>query len=797
MSDKFSQKKIIDQASTVLTRIRSMVELHEQAIGGAKTSLETIRDKKVLAKMANLPLDKIQDIFDNKEVISKLQKCGINSIASLHLIGEEDLLLLTSLPSNLIANIKVETLNIYKSLSELTPLKIDYEQISKEEVKLLDSIKNISSLGSGYEEKLPALRLLILKIDKNLRDAEVINSKIKWLFSSKESKEKALNAVNTLRSLLTEEETAEMLDITQAAESKYKKSTSEDTLWDFKNNSSEYYSIIENKFGFTYNYKNYLSEELVRTINNTEFDEGLIKANLRRYQIFGIKFALTQKRVILGDEMGLGKTIQALGVVAQRIKEGGSHFIVVCPRAVLVNWQREIEGRSDIKVIKIHGSTQNQSFENWLQQGGLAMTTFDTLKNLDARLLSQQGQTLNTIVVDEAHFVKNPSTGRTKALYGWLNSSENALFLTGTPQENSPEEFIEIASLINPEAMGKLRHSYMYLGPEMFRKEVSPIYLRRNIEEVVQELPDLIETTEYCTFEGADLGRYYTYRELGNWMGMRRSSFIPNDAKALPDKMVRIMELIDEAYSLGRKVIVFSYFKETLNLIRKNLPGPSYGPVTGATTSQERQQIIDDYTNNPYPCTIIGQIQALGTGLNIQAASVVIICEPQIKPSLEVQAIARSYRMGQVNKVYVFRLVATDHVTGAESIDEYITGMLVRKTDSFNQHARISELGNASAHLIAQDLSSETEIKQWVSKNNFKKKIDDFYELLQVTDTATEDDLRKSFEKLMSELEIDEESKNDEIYTKTQKIKLAYEVLMDERMRKNYDKIRNRDKNMQ
>jgi preprotein translocase subunit Sec63 len=123
--------------------------------------------------------------------------------------------------------------------------------------------------------------------------------------------------------------------------------------------------------------------------------------------------------------------------------------------------------------------------------------------------------------------------------------------------------------------------------------------------------------------------------------------------------------------------------------------------------------------------------------------------------------------------------------------------MLVRKTDSFNQHARISELGNASTHLIAQDLSSETEIKQWVSKNNFKKEIDDFYELLQVTDTATEDDLRKSFEKLMSELEIDEESKNDEIYTKTQKIKLAYEVLMDERMRKNYDKIRNRDKNMQ
>ena len=95
----------------------------------------------------------------------------------------------------------------------------------------------------------------------------------------------------------------------------------------------------------------------------------------------------------------------------------------------------------------------------------------------------------------------------------------------------------------------------------------------------------------------------------------------------------------------------------------------------------------------------MGQIQALGTGLNIQSASVVILCEPQIKPSLEVQAIARAHRMGQVNVVQVHRLLIP------ESIDELMVSMLKRKQAEFDDYVKESELANSSSQ--AKDRGEE------------------------------------------------------------------------------------------
>jgi SNF2 family DNA or RNA helicase len=100
---------------------------------------------------------------------------------------------------------------------------------------------------------------------------------------------------------------------------------------------------------------------------------------------------------------------------------------------------------------------------------------------------------------------------------------------------------------------------------------------------------------------------------------------------------------------------------------------------------------------------LVGQIQAAGTGLNIQAASVVILCEPQIKPSLEVQAIARAHRMGQVRKVQVHRLILP------ESVDEQMLVMLARKQSEFDDYARDSDLANQASG--AKDPSEESMAK--------------------------------------------------------------------------------------
>ena len=82
-------------------------------------------------------------------------------------------------------------------------------------------------------------------------------------------------------------------------------------------------------------------------------------------------------------------------------------------------------------------------------------------------------------------------------------------------------------------------------------------------------------------------------------------------------------------------------------------------------------------------------MQAGGTGLNIQAASIAVFCEPQIKPSLTLQAIGRIYRMGQVRKVLVFHLLCED------TVDEALMKLLERKQYEFDTFADESVLAEA------------------------------------------------------------------------------------------------------
>jgi hypothetical protein len=91
---------------------------------------------------------------------------------------------------------------------------------------------------------------------------------------------------------------------------------------------------------------------------------------------------------------------------------------------------------------------------------------------------------------------------------------------------------------------------------------------------------------------------------------------------------------------------------------------------------------------------LLAQIQAAGVGLNMQAASVVVLCEPQIKPTLEHQAVARAHRMGQVRPVGVHRLLATG------GVDERLVRILERKTRLFDAYARRSAVAEATPDAV-------------------------------------------------------------------------------------------------
>jgi len=185
---------------------------------------------------------------------------------------------------------------------------------------------------------------------------------------------------------------------------------------------------------------------------------------------------------------------------------------------------------------------------------------------------------------------------------------------------------------------------------------------------------------------------------------MRRAAYM-SGRPAHSAKLRRLVEIVEEAASNRRKVVVFSYFRDVLVTIASVLDGMAVGPLTGSTPPIHRQSMIDQFTAHRGPAALVSQIQAGGVGLNIQAASVVILTEPQWKPTIEDQAIARCHRMGQVRSVDVHRLLAED------TVDQRMLEILATKAVLFDEYVRRSELKDQSPDAVdISDLNAAKEV---------------------------------------------------------------------------------------
>lgn len=221
------------------------------------------------------------------------------------------------------------------------------------------------------------------------------------------------------------------------------------------------------------------------------------------------------------------------------------------------------------------------------------------------------------------------------------------------------------------------------------------MYLRRTREDVLTELPDLIETEDWNDLQKEEYNAYYDAAMARNFMAMRQVSWQVKDLSA-STKANRLLEICQQAKEENRKILVFSFFLDTIRKVCALLGDRCLGPITGSISPQKRQELVDAFGEAPAGTVLVSQVQAGGTGLNIRSASVVVFCEPQIKPSIENQAIARAYRMGQVRNVQVYRLLCED------SIDERIIEILRQKQELFDNFADESVVGTESMHISEQ-----------------------------------------------------------------------------------------------
>lgn len=711
MARAFSKR---DASRLKQEHLRIVKELHDGVESSAyykeeiKKAADALIAQEVFNILKDIPVEELNRDRGGLR-IKNLRDAGYNNIADVSTANVYSLASINGISEDAARTIKTIANDFTNKARKDTKIRLSVDSKTAKSTALVSAIYKygISNILSYKADDL--LREHEQQIQYLIEDLEPSTGTFKWLFSSSSNKQRAESAYANLTELLSGEYGIEAKKIADLVRSNDR--TEDSVAWnDFKEKSIQYFTTLEDVYPGILNSSDEvygLPEDLAKEIQDECFFPDGLLCTLRRYQEWGVKYTLHQEKVLLGDEMGLGKTVQAIAAMVSLKNTGATHFVVVCPASVITNWCREIRKHSRLSVIKIHGQGRKNALREWVRSGGVAVTTYETTGYFKL----EDDFRFTMLVVDEAHYIKNPGAARSKNVRTISEHADRMLFMTGTALENKVDEMIALIDILNPEIARSVRGMAFMSAAPQFRERVAPVYYRRKRDQVLTELPDLIENKEWCSMTPQEEEVYEKTVFSMNFMAVRRVSWNVDDL-SYSSKAKRLKEIVEDAKDDDRKVIVFSYFLDTIRAVCELLGSACTNPINGSITPQRRQEIIDEFDEAPAGTVLPAQIQSGGTGLNIQSASVVVICEPQYKPSIENQAISRAYRMGQARNVLVFRLLCED------SVDERILTILERKQAEFDAFADKSVAAKESIELDEKTMGDI--IKEEIDRINAK-----------------------------------------------------------------------------
>jgi len=417
---------------------------------------------------------------------------------------------------------------------------------------------------------------------------------------------------------------------------------------------------------------------------------------LRPYQQHGFDWLHFLKEYkfggILADDMGLGKTIQVLVYLQsqQEQAQAESATLLVVPKSLLTNWQRESEKFTpSLRFLEYMGNFRSKDtsiFNNY----DVVLTTYGTMLR-DIEILREYQ--FSHIILDESQAIKNPLAKSAKAAR--LLHGEQRIVMTGTPVENNTFELWSQFAFLNPGLLGSMDYfKREFANPiesagdekatAMLRSLVYPFILRRTKEQVAPELPPRTERIVYTDMDSAQKKLYTQTRERyrAELLGLIESEGM-NDARfkilegllrlrqiaihpALVDKNYKgespkfeiLLETLETLQAENHKALIFSQFVETLKLIKHELDERKIKYVYLDGQTPNRQSRVDLFQNDPsFPFFLIS-LKAGGVGLNLTAADYVIHLDPWWNPAVEMQASDRAHRIGQEKPVFVYKIIA-------------------------------------------------------------------------------------------------------------------------------------------
>jgi SNF2 family DNA or RNA helicase len=420
------------------------------------------------------------------------------------------------------------------------------------------------------------------------------------------------------------------------------------------------------------------------------------------HQVEGVAFLLGRRRAILADDMGLGKTRQA--IVSLRHLAPIGPYLVVCPASVKHNWAREIaQVIPDANILVMEGSAPVDLTATWV------VLNYDILGRHREALEHRDWAAL---VFDEAHYLKNHTSARSKLARGLTDSvSANAprplivQLLTGTPLTSRPRDLFVLLQLVgHPLGRSFLSFAKRYCAAEKgeygwktggasnieeLTVQLHGVMLRRTKDDVLA-LPPKLRTwmpVVVAPTTGARAVRKVLALLTGKadgGMGAvakapdprkrgRLLAFLVEARQALAiAKTAATLDFVKSAVEQGEKAIVFSCFEAPIQTLAREF-GPTAVVLTGKTTPGTRQTVVDLFQKDEDVRVLLANIVAGGTGLNLTAATQVVFNDLDWLPTNHWQAEDRAYRIGQTRTVNVTYFVARD------TIDDFVHAVLETK----------------------------------------------------------------------------------------------------------------------
>lgn len=459
-------------------------------------------------------------------------------------------------------------------------------------------------------------------------------------------------------------------------------------------------------------------QQIAARLSEAELDArppvpAALKVSLRPYQIDGFHFLayLTANHIggILADDMGLGKTLQSIAwilwlrnggaagpVAADDGQAGGwphcpPPTLVVCPKSVLDVWATEFAKATPHLRVQVLHDKDELKLESLHETSEVLVLNYAQLRGCIEGLATIRWL---AVILDEGQQIKNPDSKAARAARELR--ADNRLVLTGTPLENRLMDLWSLMTFATPGSLGDRGYFHRHFdrrkddkATERLSARLRPFMIRRTKSQVAKDLPPRSEETMVCEMSGLQERLYrdelaraqHIVLTASGFEGLRRQRFailqaltrlrqicchpslVRQDAAAEESaKLTATLELIEELNAEGHKVLLFSQFVSMLKIIRERLEAMNlpHHWLTGASTN--RADIVRGFQEDPRASVFLLSLKAGGSGLNLTAASYVILYDPWWNPAVEAQAIDRAHRIGQTQPVMAYRMLTKNTI---------------------------------------------------------------------------------------------------------------------------------------